>query len=115
MLRSTMMISFALAFAAPAVAGGPSFTGAGSYEGERFEYTSRLTEGDKIRIEGKFVKRGEQFTYVVKPSGLVEGFVGNTAVSFHVSRSKRDRIAEQLKAGSEPAFAEARLGTTTAR
>lgn len=115
MLRSTLMIGFALVFAAPAVAGGPSFTGSGTYEGERFEYTSRLAEGDKIRIDGKFVRRGEQFTYVVKPSGLVEGFVGNTAVNFHVSRAKRDRIVAQLKAGSEPAFAEARVGTTTAR
>lgn len=115
MLRSTMLITLAIAFAAPATAGGPSALAVGTFEGEQYEYTTRLAEKDKVLIEGKFVKRGEQFSYVVKPSGRVEGFVGNTAVTFQVPRATHARISAELKAGSQPTFAEAQSANSATR
>ena len=95
MLRSTTIVALALGFAAPAVADTARVTS--SYEGEKFEYVSRLGEADAVRIEGKFLKSGEPFTFTVKPSGRVDGFVGQTPVSFKISRKQHDAIARPLK------------------
>lgn len=115
MLRSTMMITLALAFAMPAIAAEPTVVGSGSFERDTFEYSSSFADGDKIKIEGKFLKSGLEFAYVVKPGGLVEGFAGDTPVRFHVSRAQRNRLANQINAARQPSFAQAGTIATTAR
>lgn len=106
MLRSTTIVALALGLAAPAFAGTARVTS--SYEGETFEYVSRLDKADAVRIEGKFLKSGEAFTFTVKPSGRVNGFVGATPVSFKVSRKQHEAIAKPLK------IAEPQLAVSTA-
>ncbi len=104
MLRSTMIFAIALGFAAPAVAEPRLATG--SFEGQSFEYQSKLGNADTILIEGKFVDGGDRFRFTVRPSGRVSGEVGDREVRFQVPKEERDRLAKSLKA-SEPQVAEA--------
>ena len=104
MLRSTTFCALALGLAAPVAAGPAPVTS--SYEGEKFEYVSRLGKGDAVHLDGKFLKRGEAFTFPVRPSGRVDGFVGEAPVSFTVSRRQHQAIARQLKV-AEPMVASA--------
>ena len=109
MLRSTTIVALALGFAAPAAADTAPVTA--SYEGETFEYVSRLGKADAVLIDGKFLKSGEPFTFTVKPSGRVDGFVGGTAVNFKVSRKQHEAIAKSLKA-LEPRLAATSAGNS---
>jgi len=103
MLRSTVMMTLALALAAPAVAGSPAVS-TGSFEGQKFEYASRMADADTILIEGKFVQ-GEAFRFAVKPSGTVNGTVGAIPVTFRVSRQERDALVKSLSRTAEPQIA----------
>ena len=93
MLRSTALMTLALAFAAPAAAEAP--LAKGSYEGQTFEYSARPGAKETILIEGRFVK-GERFAFTVRPSGRVVGEVADRAVSFTVSKAQRDRLARSV-------------------
>jgi hypothetical protein len=97
------MMTLALAFAAPAVAASPAVS-TGDFEGQKFEYATRLGAADTILIEGKFV-RGDDFSFTVKPSGYVTGEVGRRSVSFRVSKEERDSLASSLKRAAEPQVA----------
>lgn len=101
MLRSTALITLALAFAAPAAAEAPL---KGSYEGQAFEYSTRQGTKDTVVIEGRFVK-GERFNFTVRPSGRVVGAVGDRAVAFDVSKASRDELAKSLSLRTQVARA----------
>jgi hypothetical protein len=95
-------MTLALAFAAPAAAEAPLVKG--SFEGQPFEYSSRLGAKDAILIEGRFV-RGEQFRFTVKPGGRVNGEVGSRAVSFTVSKAEWEKLARSVSARTQVADA----------
>lgn len=94
MLRSTTIFLSALAFAAPAIAEKPAVRS--SFEGQQFEYVTSAGKRGSVQIDGKFLKDGEPFTLTVKPSGQVEGFFGQTPVSFKISRKKHGAMARSL-------------------
>lgn len=102
MLRSTALMTLALAFAAPAAAEAP--LAKGSFEGQEFEYTSRQGDNDNVVIEGRFVQ-GDRFSFTVKPSGRVRGEVGNTPVTFTVSKAHREKLAKSVSARTQVADA----------
>lgn len=102
MLRSTALMTLALAFAAPAAAEAP--LAKGSYEGQAFEYSSRPSANDAVVIEGRFV-RGERFRFTVKPGGRVTGEVGSTPVSFTVTKVQWERLARSVSARTQVADA----------
>ncbi|QIK77878.1 hypothetical protein G7077_02070 [Sphingomonas piscis] len=95
MLRSTLTM-IALGFAAPAIAGSVKPVSIGSFEGQKFEYSTRLADADAVVIEGKFV-RGDAFRFTVKPDGHVVGDVGSKEVAFRVSKKEADELAASLK------------------
>ena len=102
MLRSTALMTLALAFAAPAAAEAP--VAKGSFEGQPFEYSSRQGANDNVVIEGRFV-RGERFSFTVRPSGRVNGVVGSTPVVFTVPKAQRDKLAKAVSARTQVADA----------
>ena len=95
MLRSTALMTLALAFAAPAAAEAP--LAKGSFEGQSFEYSSRPAANDTVVIEGRFL-RGERFSFTVRPSGRVSGAVGSTPVTFSVSKAQWEKLAKSVSA-----------------
>lgn len=95
MLRSKIILAISLGFAAPALAEERVATGV--YEGQKFEYVTALGERDTIEIKGKFLKDGDRFKLIVRPTGRVVGEVGNSAVSFMVSKAKYANIVKSLK------------------
>jgi hypothetical protein len=107
MLRSKLIFVTALGFAAPAWAEPVPIVS--TYQGETFEYVGTLGKDGAVRLAGKFLNSGNPFTFTVKPSGRVHGFVGETPVDFKVQRKKHEAIAKSLKA-AEPQVA----GTTAA-
>ena len=60
--------------------------------GVKFEYTSALTPGGTIQIDGHYLPSGEKFSLLVEPSGWVHGTVRDDNVDFFVAKSKRDKI-----------------------
>ena len=94
MLRSAIFLSLAIAFAVPAAAEAP--LAKGSFEGQTFEYASRLGANDAVVIEGRFI-RGDRFRFTVKPSGHVSGEVGETPVTFVVSKKQYAKLAQKLR------------------
>ena len=76
-----------------------------SDDGVRFEYSTRLS-GENVLIEGRTVETGENFKLVVTPSGTVRGNFGYASVEYKVSKSRRDRLVEKLRAKPEYALAQ---------
>ena len=92
MLRSTALMTLALALAAPAAAEAPL---KGSYEGQTFEYSTRRGANETVLIEGRLV-RGDSFRFTVRPSGRVDGEVGDNPVTFNISKASREKLAKSV-------------------
>jgi hypothetical protein len=93
MLRSTALITLALAFATPAAAQSPVVRA--SVDGREIQYTTREDGKKNVIIEGEFTG-GERFRFTVKPSGYVKGEVGSTPVAFAVSRAQQEKLARSV-------------------
>lgn len=103
MFRSISLI--ALAFAPiPAFAAEP-VPQTVSVDGERIEYVTRLSAGDVVTIDGRSVKSHDRLRLVVAANGRVRGEIGDTPVSFMISRAHRERVVRQLRAQVSPSVA----------
>jgi hypothetical protein len=96
---------FALALAPSAAFAATPATEIVSDDGVRFEYSTRLS-GEDVLIEGRTIESGEDFHLVVRPSGRVHGNFGPASVEYKVSKSRRDRLVEKLRAKPEYALAQ---------
>ena len=73
-------------------------------DGYRFEYSTRLESGDRVRIEGRTLDTDEKIRLMVEPGGRVRGDIGSRPVSFAVGRATTTRLLADLK--SEHALAQ---------